>query len=150
VLVRMIGWHGCSYSALAEGGDPGKNPAVVIALAGTAKFATSTSHNPQVVARVYTANQTSTLATPVARYLCPLRTSRSISHEHHPSWRLPSTRCATTTIPTREKLLLTPCALQIKQIEDEMAKTQKNKATSFHLGTHSHSASTSKSKKIQY
>ena len=31
-------------------------------------------------------------------------------------------------------LLLTACSPQIKGIEEEMAKTQKNKATSYHLG----------------
>ena len=143
-------WCGCSYSALAErAAMRERTPQSSLLCLALAKFATSTSHNPQAVARVYTAFQPSTLATPVARYHRPLRTIRSILHEHHPSWRLPLTRCATTTIPKQEKLLLTPCALQIKQIEDEMAKTQKNKATSFHLGTHSHFAPTSKSKNIQ-
>ena len=112
-------------------------------------FATSTSRNPQAVARVYTAYQPPTLATPVARYTHSLRTSRLILPKHHPSWRLPSTRCATTTIPHCEKLLLTPFALQIKQIEDEMAKTQKNKATSFHLGTLSHSARATENQSMQ-
>jgi hypothetical protein len=150
-VVRLVEWCGCSYSALAEGGDRGKdNPAVVIALARTCQIcATSTSHS-QAIACVYTANQPPTLATHVARYTHSLRTSRLISHKHHPSWPLPSTRCATTTVPNGEKLLLTRFALQIKQIEDEMAKTQKNKATSFHLGTHSHSARPSNSQSIQY
>ena len=132
-----------------ESGDPGKNPAVVIVWLALAKFATSTSHKPQAVARVYTAFQPPTLATSVASYTQSLRTSRPISHEHRPSWRLPSTRCATTAFPNQEKLLLTQYALQIKQIEDEMAKTQKNKATSFHLGTHPHYLRLSKSQRTQ-
>ncbi|THY03896.1 GTP binding protein-like protein, partial [Aureobasidium pullulans] len=79
-------------------------------------------------------NQPSTVATHVTQTTLSSRNSRPIPNKHHPPWLPPSTRCATTVLESPEFLALTRIAPQIKQIEDEMAKTQKNKATSYHLG----------------
>lgn len=112
------------------------NPAVVIRIAGAAaKFATSTSHNP-LPSRA-----------PIPHFDHPpsLHTSRDIldsralvapfhtNTTHHGDYR----RQGATPLRyrLRQNSLLTRFAPQIKQIEDEMAKTQKNKATSYHLGT---------------
>lgn len=90
-------------------------------------------------------NQPSTVATHVTQTTLSSRISRPTPNKHHPSWLPRSTRCATTVLKSPEILLLTRIAPQIKQIEDEMAKTQKNKATSYHLGTYNHVARQRKS-----
>jgi hypothetical protein len=69
VLVRLIGWCGCSYSALAEGGDPGKNPAVVIVWLGL----------PNLQLRLLTIRKPSPVSIPQINHPPSLHPSRDIS-----------------------------------------------------------------------